>query len=165
MTPTLMLHRACALGILVGVAATSRPVTCQATQASRSSPAARLSHEDSGFVVLEHAMWSALRKHDTASFVRASGLGAVDVDVSGARRVTPASTAQYVARCQVASSVLENFQVVRDSMTVVVTYTATVDETCWGQKAPSPVYVLSVYERADKGWRLLAHSETPAVHW
>lgn len=159
------LHRAGALGVLFGIATASRSLPGQAVQATKSATAATLSHEDSAFVGREEAMWTALQQHDTAGFARAVGIGAIDVDVSGARRVTSASTTQYVARCQVASSALQNFRVVRDSVAVVVTYTATVDETCWGQKAPSPLYVLSVYERDHSEWRLLAHSETPAAHW
>ena len=165
MSPTSMFHRACALGILLGLATVSRSLPCQAVLASKSPTAAILSHEDSSFVVREEAMWTALQQHDTAGFARAAGISAIDVDVSGTRRVSAASTTQYVERCQVASSALQNFRVVRDSVAVVVTYTATVDETCWGQKAPSPLYVLSVYERDHGGWRLLAHSETPAAHW
>jgi len=166
MSRTSMFHRACVLGTLFGLATASRSLPCQAAQANKSPPTpATLSHEDSVFVVREEAMWTALQQHDTAGFARAAGIGGIDVDVSGARRVSSASTTQYVEHCQVASSALRDFRVVRDAVAVVVTYTVTVDETCWGQKTPSPLYVLSVYERDHSGWRLLAHSETPAAHW
>lgn len=120
--------------------------------------------DDSTFATRERAQWSALQRRDTSTFARWAA-GAVDVDVSGARNVDRASAAQYVARCELSTFALDGFHVTRDSVSTVVTYNATVDETCWGQKAPRSLHVMSVYERGAGDWHLIAHSETPAAKW
>jgi hypothetical protein len=140
------------------VVARSASVAAQATVSSVAAP-------DSLVIAREHALWRALQAQDTVAFAQAMGSGVVDADVSGVRRATAASMAQYVRQCRVTTYALSGFRVVHDSLTVVVTYKADVDETCWGQKAPSPLYVMSVYERRATGWTPIAHSETPAAHW
>ncbi|HEY4130732.1 MAG TPA: hypothetical protein VGM50_08940 [Gemmatimonadaceae bacterium] len=52
-----------------------------------------------------------------------------------------------------------------DRPTAVVTSKVTLDQTCWGQRAPSPLYVMTVYIRHADGWDMLAHSETPGVRY
>jgi hypothetical protein len=143
---------------LLTVVARSASVAAQATAPSAGVP-------DSLIVARERALWRALQAQDAIAFAQAMGSGVVDADVSGVRRVTAASTAQYVKQCRVTTHTLSGFRVIQDSVTAVVTYKAEVDETCWGQKAPSPLYVLSVYEKRATGWTPVAHSETPAAHW
>jgi len=101
---------------------------------------------------------------DTSGFQRAMN-DLVDVDPSGVRRTTRASVAKCVTQCTLASHTLTDFQVKRDSLVAVVTYKAVVDQTCWGQKALSPVNVMTVYESRASGWVPVAHSETAAAHW
>jgi hypothetical protein len=143
---------------LLTFVAQSGSLAAQAAAPSSASP-------DSLIVARERALWSALKAQDTLAFAQAMGNGVVDADVSGVRRATAASTAQYVKQCRVATYALSGFRIVQDSLTVVVTYKAEVDETCWGQKAPSPLNVMSVYEKRATGWAPVAHSETPAAHW
>jgi hypothetical protein len=45
---------------------------------------------------------------------------------------------------------------------VVLTYTASGDQTCQGKKAPSPIHALSVWQRKGGQWVAVAHSETTA---
>ena len=143
---------------LLMIVAHSPSVAAQATAVSVAAP-------DSLVIARERALWRALQAQDTVAFAQAMGSGVVDADVSGVRRTTAASTAQYVKQCRITTYTLSGFGVVQDSRTAVVTYKADVDETCWGQKAPSPLYVMSVYEKRATGWTPIAHSETPAAHW
>lgn len=89
----------------------------------------------------------------------------MDVDLSGTKRTSPATTARYVLGCQTMSYALTEARVVRYSVTAVVTYKVTLEQTCWGQKEPSPLYVMTVYERRGGDWAPIAHSETAAAHW
>jgi uncharacterized protein DUF4440 len=134
-------------------------------RAAAQSAAAAVNADDSLLVDRERAAWEALRLRDTTAFGRLMGGDVVDVDVSGAKRTTVRSTARYVMGCQTTSYKLADVHVVHFAATVVVSYSATVEQTCWGQKAPSPIYVMTVYERRAQGWAPVAHSETPAAHW
>ena len=145
----------------------ARLAICAFAQARETKPIAAAGssiQEDSSLVARERAMWKALQERDTLTFQRTMG-SLVDVDAVGIRRTNSASVARYVTQCKVVGHSLSDFQIARDSLTAVVTYKATVDETCWGQKGPSPLHVMTVYERASTGWIPVAHSETPAAHW
>jgi ketosteroid isomerase-like protein len=121
--------------------------------------------QDSLLTRRERAQWEALKMRDTTTFARLMGGDVVDIDVSGIKRTSPASTARFVLGCQTMSFALTDFRVAHVSGTAIVSYKATVDATCWGQKAPSPLYVLTVYDQHGDSWLPVAHSETPAAHW
>jgi ketosteroid isomerase-like protein len=121
--------------------------------------------EDSLLTQRERAQWEALKGRDTTTFARLMGGGLVDIDLSGIKQTSPASTARYVQGCQTTSYGLSDLRIVHFGGTAIVTYKATVDATCWGQKAPSPLYVMTVYNQRGDTWLPVAHSETPAAHW
>jgi len=110
-------------------------------------------------------MWEALRGQDTAAFARLMGDAVVDVDVSGIKQTSPQSVARYVTGCKTDSYSLSGIRVTRTAATVTISYKAAVEQTCWGQKAPSPLLVMTVYESRGGAWVPVAHSETPAAHW
>ncbi len=121
--------------------------------------------QDSLLAQRERAQWEALKARDTTTFARLMGGDVVDIDVSGIKRTSPASTARYVLGCQTVSYALSDFRVTHVGGTATISYKATVDATCWGQKAPSRLYVLTVYSQHEDSWLPVAHSETPAAHW
>lgn len=121
--------------------------------------------DDSLLVGRERAQWEALKVRDTTAFARLLGPSLIDVDVTGVKRPTAATAARYVLGCQTASYGLSDIRVVHNGSTAVVTSKVTVDQTCWGQRAPSPLYVMTVYTRHPDGWEMIAHSETPAAHY
>ena len=141
-----------------------QPATQRATQRA-AAEAPPLNAADSVLMARERSQWEALQRQDTTAFGGMMGGGVVDVDLSGAKRTSPSSVARYVTGCKTASFELADFRVAHFSVTSVVTYKATVDQTCWGQKAPSPVYVMTVYEQRAGSWLPVAHSETAAAHW
>ncbi len=121
--------------------------------------------QDSVLVQRERAMWDGLKTRDTTAVARLVGGGLVDIDASGIRRTSPAITTHYVLGCRMTSYALTDMTVTHIGATATVSYKATVDATCWGQKAPSPLYVMTVYSRDGDVWLPVAHSETPAAKW
>src|SRR5215471_2103877 len=103
--------------------------------------------DDSLLVAKERAMWDALKTRDTVAFARLMGGGVVDIDASGARRTSPATTARFVTGCQTPSYTMSDVHVVHDGTLAIVTSKIVLDQTCWGQRAPSPLYVMTVYSR------------------
>ena len=119
--------------------------------------------DDSLLVQRERSQWEALERVDTLAYASTIGPELVDVDVSGVRRPTRATAAQYVLGCRTTNFAMADARVVSSRATAVVTSKVTVDQTCWGQRAPSPLYVMTVYARTSHGWQPIAHSETPAA--
>ena len=139
------------------------PLAARAQQSEHQSTDAARAVQDSLLSRREAAQWDALKARDTTTLARLMGGNLVDIDVSGIKRTSPASTARYVLGCQTASYALADVRVAHFGPTAVITYTAMVDATCWGQKAPSPLYVMTVYEQHGDVWTAVAHSETPAA--
>jgi uncharacterized protein DUF4440 len=140
-------------------------LTAVASSHSATAPAQRAApqeNEDSLLVHRERAQWTALEARDTAAFARLMGGGVVDVDMSGARRTTPGNIAHFVANCHTTGVALDGIHVVRRAATAIVSYRTTLTQTCWGQRGPSPLYVMTVYEHSGGDWIPVAHSETPA---
>jgi ketosteroid isomerase-like protein len=142
----------------------SSPAVVRAQAAGRDvTNSAERATEDSLLMQQERGSWEALKARDTTAFAHLMGGGVVDVDVSGAKRTSPASTARYVQGCETTSYGLTDVRVAHTGAAAIVTYTATVVATCWGQKAPSPLYVMTVYAQRGASWLPIAHSETPAA--
>jgi hypothetical protein len=120
--------------------------------------------DDSLLVSRERAQWEALEGKDTTAFARLMGGGLVDVDLSGIKRTSPATTSRYVRGCETTSYALGDVRVARYAATAVVAYKVTLEQMCWGQKAPSPLFAMTVYERRAGEWAPVAHSETAAAH-
>jgi len=143
--------------IVLGAALFAAGPAAQCAQ-SATTPADAYASTDGLLVTRERAYWYALQRQDAKNVWPA---GLVDVDVSGIHRTTPASLNQYVMACKTASYALTDFIVAHYASTAVVTYKATVDQACYGQKAPDHVNVMTVYENANASWTPIAHSETP----
>jgi hypothetical protein len=139
------------------------PLAASAQNARGDSPTGNA--VDSLVVAHERAQWDALKAGNAPEFGRLMDHDVVDVDASGIRRTSPGSTAAFVGGCKTASYALADVRVARHDATVIVTYRATVDQICFGQKAPSPLYIMTVYERRAGEWVPIAHSETPVAHW
>jgi len=120
---------------------------------------------DSLLAQRERAQWEALKTRDTTAFAQLMGGNVVDIDVSGVKRTSPSTTTRYVLGCQTSNFALSDLHVARYAGSAVVTYKAIIEATCWGQRAPSPLYVMTVYAQQGSAWIPIAHSETPAAHW
>src|SRR4051812_39734757 len=123
-----VIHASALVLIIPAILCAQQTTRTQATDAARAA-------QDSLLTQRERAQWEALKGRDTTAFARLMGGGVVDIDVSGTKQTSPASTARYVLGCQTTSYDLSDFRIVHSGGTAIVTYKATVEATCWGQKA------------------------------
>ena len=114
-------------------------------------------------VAQERAVLDAVIKSDTAAFNRALGSDFVYVDVRGPVRWVSANSG-VIMECKTTQLSMDNPQTTRVGKDLVVlTYMSSGDQVCGGQKAPSPVHSMSVWQMRGGRWVGVAHSETPAA--
>jgi hypothetical protein len=117
----------------------------------------------SGAFAREQQAWDALKAADWAAFNQVVNGTFTYIDPNGISAWTPAMTDQMKG-CTLASFATEDVHTQQPATGVVIlSYKATLDQTCNGVKAPSPIYVLSVWHRKGASWALVAHSETSAA--
>ena len=115
-------------------------------------------------VAQERAVLDAFIKSDTTAFNRALGSDFVYVDVRGPVRWELAKTTAMIKDCKTTQLSIDNPQTTRvGNDLVVLTYMSSGDQMCGGQKAPSPVHSMSVWQMRGGRWVAVAHSETPAA--
>ncbi len=139
--------------------------TVMPARAQDPAPVPALSASDSAIAARDLRWWAALRANSADSALQALGAGVVDADLSGIWRATRQSIAAFVSGCRTAGADVSRLRVTHFTSTAVVSYRVAVDQTCWNQKAPSPLSVITVYERSGDEWVPVAHSETPAAVW
>jgi len=118
---------------------------------------------DSTIVGLERRGLEALKKKDAATFVKIYGSNVFYVQPTGASRLTQASMADIVARCETRSYAMDSITVtpVGDNG-AVLTYRLTLDQTCGGgQPEPSPQYSMEVWARRNGQWQVVSRSDMP----
>jgi Domain of unknown function (DUF4440) len=146
------------------IAAAGTTVVAQAKP--QGAPAAKptgMTAADS-LVAREKSLYDALAKNDYAAFAKALGSDFMYVSGDGAVKWEVAKSADMLKNCVTGKWTLTNTKVTpAGTDLMVLTYTATGDQTCNGQKAPSPINALSVWEHKGSAWIPIAHSETPAV--
>lgn len=118
------------------------------------SVATAFPQDDSTLIAEERVMCKALQERDALAFQRAMR-SVIDVDVSGIRRTTPASLTQYVTQFTLGSHSQIDFHVTHDALVAVLTCKAVVNQTCWGQKAPSsPRLISAIIKFVDRPYRV-----------
>jgi len=112
---------------------------------------------------LERSIYEALTKNDVAAFNKALGGDFVYVSPEGADTWQLAKSAEMLKDCKTGKWTFAKMQEKRVSDDLVVlTYTASGEQTCAGKKSPSPINALSVWRKVGGQWVAIAHSETPA---
>jgi len=112
---------------------------------------------------LERSIYDALTRNDIAAFNKALGGDFVFVSPEGADTWQLAKSAEMLKDCKTGKWTFAKMQEKRVSEDLVVlTYTASGEQTCGGKKSPSPINALSVWRRVGGQWVAIAHSETPA---
>ena len=116
-------------------------------------------------VAQEQAVYDALARSDSLAFNRAVGRDFVYVDQRGAMHWALAKTSSILAECGLGIGwTIDNPTTTEvGSDLVVLTYSASANATCNGQRVPSPTNNLSVWQRRAGRWVAVAHSETPAL--
>ncbi|GAC1648009.1 MAG: hypothetical protein NVS4B3_02950 [Gemmatimonadaceae bacterium] len=135
-------------------------VSPTASTASASAPTAF----DVARIADEKELWAAFAKKDAVPFDRLMTRPALIVDATGINDGSPDAIRKMIAACELKTYDLTGFQVLRPRPDVaIVTYTATMDETCDGQKAPSKVYASSTWVLRRGVWRSPFHQESGAM--
>ena len=115
-------------------------------------------------VAQERAVLDAVIKRDTAAFNRALGSDFVFVDVHGPVRWQRATTSSMIAECRTGHWSIDNPQTTRvGNDLVVLTYTASIEQTCGTTKVPPSLYSMSVWQMRGGRWVVVAHSDTPVA--
>ncbi len=111
----------------------------------------------------EKAIYDALTKNDFATFNKIVGGPFTYIGPDGIMQWDPAKTADMFKGCVNGKWRLKDTKATPVSADVVVlTYTASGEQTCQGKKAPSPIHALSVWQKKNGQWVAVAHSETTA---
>ncbi len=86
------------------------------------------------------------------------------VDAKGATRWDLSKSAEMLKGCTTGKFTMENPEVSPAGNDILVlTYKASANQTCNGEKAPSPVLAMSVWQKRGGRWVAVAHSETPTA--
>jgi len=150
--------RAAVVALMTVLVAGGRAGAQAGKQAAKSpaSPAA------TAIIAQEKALLDALVKNDIPTFNKALGSDFVYVDPNGATRWELSKSADMLKGCTTKNLSMENPEVTPvGSDILVLTYKVSADQTCNGQKAPSPMLSMSVWQKRGGKWVAVAHSETP----
>ena len=113
---------------------------------------------------LETSLWQAWKDHDAKPFEE--HLTSDSVNVGGSPMRGKANIVKEITspNCQVSSFSLSGFGYQwLDARTVIVTYAATQDVVCGGEKVPAKVNASSVWVKRGKKWLNAFHQESPAM--
>jgi hypothetical protein len=161
-------RRAFAFYLLATVASCSpRPADRAADSGSGDSAATRSTALSPGadsadVLAAERRIWEGLTGDHAG--VDSLFVGAVDMDPNG---ITldwkPGTGAQQLASCVMKSYAMDSAHVKALSPDQrLLTYKASYDWTCGGQRIPSPAYEMALWQRKGAGWALVAHAASVA---
>jgi hypothetical protein len=143
----------------------------EVANAANAAPPSAMTAADSSSAVSD--VTAAMRKvydgfvsRDTtgvAAAVPASGM--LYVSPGGVMPVTPpAGTTAMVKACDVRSYAMDSVQTRLPAPgAAVLAFKLTIDETCGGRKSPSPLYVLSTWQKDGGQWRAVAFTAVAAA--
>ena len=153
---------AVALALGLQLAAT---LDAAAQGADAKKPAAPSAAVGNSVVAQEQSIYDAIARSDTVAFNKAVGRDFVHVDQNGAMRWSLAKTSTIFAECGLGTGWTLDHPMTTEIGTdlVVLTYSASAKAMCKGQRVPSPVNAMSVWQRRSGRWVAVAHSETPAA--
>ena len=133
------------------------PFSHAAAQPGSQSTARR----DSAIIALERRGWEAVKRKDTAAVFALTGGEFLYVQPWGMRRMSLANAPNAFANCETASYAMDSATVTpAGSSTAVLTYRLTIDQTCGGERVPSPIYVTEVWTQRNGKWVVLTRTDT-----
>ena len=150
-----------ALTLLV---ARTHAVTAQEASAKAASKA-KSAAVGEAVVAQEQSVLDAIARSDTVGFNKALGRDFVYVDGRGAMRWSLSKTSSMFAECGMGTGWTLDHPMTTEvgNDLVVLTYSSSGKQECKGQRAPSPVNSMSVWQKRHGRWVAIAHSETPAA--
>jgi len=126
------------------------------------SPKAAMSSSDSTLIAAERAIWDLLKRQQWNAFDEAIA-GETFVESGGISIAKRGASASALKGLVTKSYALEDATVRMVTPDVaIVTYKMTIDQTFNGQRTPSPLYNMSVWQRKAGKWTPVAHAEAVA---
>lgn len=111
----------------------------------------------------EQQVWNALKAKDIQTFNKLVDGPFTYLDADGFIAWRPEESEANLKGCVVNSFTTEEAQTQSPTPDIVIlSYKIILDQVCAGKRSPSPLYMLSVWQRKGSDWKLIAHSETPA---
>jgi ketosteroid isomerase-like protein len=116
---------------------------------------------DSTILALERRGWEAVKRKDARAVFDLGGGSFVYVQPTGMQRMSMATAPNAFAECETRSYGIDSATVTRVGANgAVLTYRLTLDQTCGGEKVPSPWYVTEVWEQRKGQWVIVTRSDT-----
>lgn len=118
-----------------------------------------------GLPKLEATLWEGWKTHDATPFEKHLAEGTLNTNSAGSLDVGKAKGIANIKStdCVVASYALGEMTVHRfGDSTAILTYQATQDATCRGEKVPAKVNVTSVWYKQGDQWLAASYHESPA---
>jgi hypothetical protein len=110
---------------------------------------------------MERQAWDAFGRGDGKFFEGFYSSDATQVDPNGIMTRKEAIAAISTKPCELKNYSINNFKVTMlNASTVFVTYAATQDATCGGQKVPEKLVASSVYVKRNGKWQGALHQES-----
>jgi hypothetical protein len=156
------------VGLLLSLAACSPKAADRAADSRRADTSATISPspgaDSADVVAAERRIWEGL-KGDHAG-VDSLFAGATDMDPNGITlQWKPGVGAQQLAACEMKSYALDSTHVrVLSGDQRLLTYKATYDWACGGQRIPTPAYEMALWQRRGGRWALVAHAASIAMN-
>lgn len=116
---------------------------------------------DQQLIQKEKSLWEAWKNKNAQPFEQETATNIPGVSPSGFTTIQQMT--QEIQQCNVTSYSIEEPRVDWvDNDVAVVSYKATQDATCKGNKVPSTVWAQSVWAKKDGKWIAVSHQEVPA---
>lgn len=170
-SPVVRISLVVASVLLAACTKESSPGVANAADAANAAPPAAMTAADSSATVSD--VTAAMRKvydgfvsHDSVSVSAAvPPSGMLYVTPGGvAPIIPPAGTTAMVRACNVRSYAMDSVQTrIPAPGAAVLAFKLTIDETCEGQKTPSPLYVVSTWQKDGGQWRAVAFTAVAAA--
>jgi hypothetical protein len=114
-------------------------------------------------VDMEKSLWEAWKNHDSAPFQKLLSADSVNVTPTGVSSTEQAVKDVSGSDCKVNSYSVEDPKTTWvDKDAVLLTYKATQDAVCGGQKPPDTVWASSLWVKKGNEWKAAFHQETAA---
>jgi hypothetical protein len=112
---------------------------------------------------MEKELWEGWKNKDTAVFKKYMAAKSMNVGTSGVAGTEQAIDDLSKSDCKVAGYTVETPQYQwYDKNTVMMSYKATQDAVCGGEKVPAAVWASSVWVNQGGQWKAAFHQETAA---
>lgn len=110
----------------------------------------------------EQLAWNAVVARDPAGFNKLVSPPFTNIDSDGILAWDAARSVR-LNDCTTSDLALSGVRTQQPADGVVIlSYQATMNQVCKGMKSPSPIYIMSVWQRQANSWKLVAHSESHA---